>query len=48
MLLLRHEGYSYREIAQALALTESGIGTMLVRAGEAFRAAYEDVTRASR
>ncbi len=38
MLLLRHEGYSYREIANALGVAETGVGTMLIRATEAFRA----------
>jgi RNA polymerase sigma-70 factor (ECF subfamily) len=37
MLLLRHEGYSYREIANALGVAETGVGTMLIRATEAFR-----------
>src|ERR1700704_706477 len=35
LLLLRHEGYAYHEIAQILNLATSGIGTMLARAGEA-------------
>ncbi len=48
MLLLRHEGYSYSEIAHALELTATSIGAMLVRAGEAFRAAYEEIDHASR
>jgi RNA polymerase sigma factor (sigma-70 family) len=46
MLLLRHEGYSYREIAQALGVTETGVGTMLVRAAAAFRAAFLEKNRA--
>lgn len=45
MLLLREEGYSYRELALALDVTESGVGTMLVRAREAFRAAYQAADR---
>jgi RNA polymerase sigma factor (sigma-70 family) len=48
LLLLRHEGYRYREIADALGLTPSSIGTMLVRAGEAFRKAYHGLFGASR
>lgn len=40
MLLLRHEGFSYREIAQALDVAEASVGTMLARATAAFRAAY--------
>lgn len=45
MLLLREEGYSYRELASALEVTESGVGTMLARAREAFREAYESAER---
>jgi RNA polymerase sigma-70 factor, ECF subfamily len=40
MLLLRAEGYSYREIATALDLHEASIGTLLARAKRAFREAY--------
>jgi RNA polymerase sigma-70 factor (ECF subfamily) len=47
LLLLRHEGYAYREIAQILNLAPSGIGTMLARAGEAFQRIYEDLGRPS-
>jgi len=46
-LLLRHGGYSYREIAAALGLAETSIGTTLVRASHAFRAAYQELDRAS-
>jgi RNA polymerase sigma factor (sigma-70 family) len=42
-LLLKHGGYSYREIAAALGLAESSVGTTLVRAGRAFRAAFEEL-----
>ena len=42
-LLLRHSGHSYREIATALEVAESGVGTMLVRASQAFRRAYEEI-----
>jgi RNA polymerase sigma factor (sigma-70 family) len=41
MLLLRAEGYSYREIAAALELHEASVGTLLARARRAFREAYE-------
>jgi RNA polymerase sigma factor (sigma-70 family) len=41
MLLLRAEGYSYREIASLLGLNEPSIGTLLARAKRAFRQAYE-------
>jgi RNA polymerase sigma-70 factor (ECF subfamily) len=47
MLLLRHEGYSYREIATALGITETSIGTMLVRATEAFRSEFLERNSAS-
>ncbi len=42
MLLLRYSGFSYREIAEALELKETSVGTLLVRAKEAFRRAVED------
>jgi RNA polymerase sigma-70 factor (ECF subfamily) len=46
-LLLRHGGYSYREIAAALGLAETSVGTTLVRASQAFRAAFEEMRHAS-
>lgn len=42
MLLLQSEGYAYREIAAALELNESSVGTLLARARRAFRDAYGD------
>lgn len=42
MLLLRAEGYSYREIANSLELNEASVGTLLARAQRAFRQAYEE------
>lgn len=42
LLLLRAEGYSYRDMASALELNEASIGTLLARAKRAFRGAYED------
>jgi RNA polymerase sigma-70 factor, ECF subfamily len=39
MLLLRAEGYSYRDIAAALELNEASVGTLLARAKRAFREA---------
>lgn len=42
-LLLRHSGHSYREIATALNVAETGVGTMLIRASQAFRRAYEEI-----
>jgi RNA polymerase sigma-70 factor (ECF subfamily) len=47
LLLLRHSGHSYREIAAALGVAETGIGTMLARATEAFRRAYREIRGAS-
>jgi RNA polymerase sigma-70 factor (ECF subfamily) len=42
MLLLRAEGYSYRDIAGALHLNEASVGVLLARARRAFRKIYED------
>ena len=41
MLLLRHEGYSYREIANAIGVNETSVGTLLLRATSAFHSAFE-------
>lgn len=45
LLLLREEGYSYRELASALSLAEASVGTLLARAKVAFRESYESVER---
>jgi len=42
MLLLRAEGYSYRDIAAALHLNEASVGVLLARAKRAFRDIYEE------
>jgi RNA polymerase sigma-70 factor, ECF subfamily len=42
-LLLRHAGYSYREIALALDLNETSVGTILLRATAAFKRAWQEV-----
>jgi RNA polymerase sigma-70 factor (ECF subfamily) len=42
-LLLRHAGYSYREIAAAVHLAEGSVGTTLVRAGQVFRRAFKEM-----
>jgi len=42
MLLLQAEGYSYRDIAQALKLNEASVGVLLARARRAFRKTYEE------
>ncbi len=47
VLLLRHEGYSYREIARALGLPDSSIGTFLARAKRAFQTAFQEIHGAS-
>ena len=47
LLLLRHEGFRYREIANALQLAPGSVGTMLVRATAAFRQAYHELFDAS-
>ena len=47
MLLLRAEGYGYREIAAALGLNEASVGVLLARAKRAFRERYENAIHAS-
>lgn len=47
LLLLRHEGYSYREIGTALDIAETSVGTLLMRASAAFAAAFGEGRRAS-
>jgi len=47
MLLLRAEGYNYREIAAALNLNEASVGTLLARAKRAFLEEYEKRSDAS-
>ena len=42
-LLLRHAGYSYREIAAAVGIADGSVGTVLLRAGAAFRTVYEEM-----
>lgn len=42
LLLLRHEGFTYREIAQVLGVAGASVGTLLVRATAAFRAAFRE------
>lgn len=46
LLLLRAEGYSYAELAAALALHPASVGTLLARAKRAFRETYEEAGRA--
>jgi RNA polymerase sigma factor (sigma-70 family) len=42
LLLLRAEGYSYRDISLALELNEGSVGTLLARAKQAFLRCYGD------
>lgn len=42
LLLLRAEGYAYRDLARILDLNESSVGTFLARAKRSFREAYEE------
>ena len=41
MLLARHEGFSYREIAEAFDVAPGSVGTLLARAETRFVRAYE-------
>lgn len=47
VLLLRHSGFSYAEIAEAVALAPSSVGTTLARAQARFRDAYESPREAA-
>ena len=47
LLLLRAEGYGYREIAAALNLNEASVGVLLARARRAFREIYKEQADAS-
>ena len=40
LLLLRHAGLTYRELAQAFDVAPGSVGTLLARASAAFEAAY--------
>ncbi len=40
LLMLRHSGYSYQEIADALKVAPGSVGTLLVRAEAAFEAQW--------
>ena len=42
MLLMREEGFAYREIAQAVDVAAGSVGTLLARALQKFRRAYEE------
>ncbi len=47
LLILRHEGFSYREIAEALGIATASVGTLLVRATAALAKVYREQTHAS-
>jgi RNA polymerase sigma factor (sigma-70 family) len=47
LLLLRAEGYSYRDMAGALGLHEASVGTLLARAKQTFRVTYGETVDAS-
>lgn len=46
LLLLRAEGYSYRDLAAVLRLNPASVGTLLARAKRAFESAYAEVEHA--
>lgn len=41
MLLMREEGFSYREIAEVAGVSETSVGTLLARALRRFKEVYE-------
>lgn len=41
VLMLRHSGFSYAEVAEAVGVAPSSVGTILARAQRRFREAYE-------
>lgn len=43
VLMLRHSGFSYAEVAEAVDIAPSSVGTILARAQRRFREAYEGV-----
>lgn len=43
LLVLRHAGLAYAEIAEALEVAPGSVGTLLVRAERAFVAAYQEI-----
>ena len=47
LLLLRAEGYAYRDLAAALSLNSASVGVLLARAKERFRRSYEGDSDAS-
>jgi len=47
VLVLRHAGYAYAEIAAAVEVAPGSVGTLLARAERAFRAAYAEPSPAA-
>ena len=47
ILILRHSGLSYAEIAQAVGIPSSSVGTLLVRAEKEFEYKYRRLNHAS-
>jgi RNA polymerase sigma factor (sigma-70 family) len=45
MLLMRYEGFSYREIADAVGVAATSVGTLLARAERRFQEAFTGVER---
>jgi RNA polymerase sigma-70 factor (ECF subfamily) len=45
LLLLRHAGLSYKELAEALQVAPGSVGTLLARAEAAFERAYAEEER---
>lgn len=45
LLLLRHSGLSYKELAQALEVNANSVGTLLARAATDFERCYRDLQR---
>jgi len=43
ILLMREEGFKYREIAEAVGVAPTSVGTLLARARRSFREAYEEL-----
>ena len=44
LLLLRHSGFSYQEIAAALDLNPASVGTLLARAEQTFSEKYQQAS----
>lgn len=42
LLLLKHSGYTYEEIAAALGINKASVGTLLARAQQKFKNLYEE------